>query len=222
MTTVDIFGDIGDVDLIEQAARATLRAWLPAHLAHQERRRGLAPDTLPTPRSWPTVSEFDPLPHEQLPSIVLISPGTAGTPDRDQAGVRATWRLEVVAAVAGKDEPEARLVGALYAAAIRGALEQNGTLRWREDPDDPNTPVEAPALAERTRWQGDDHAVGNTERGPRWMVEVQFQVTVRDVINPRLGPDTPPPDPYTPPPVPDPLLTPEITVTPVPLPQEKA
>lgn len=218
--TDDIFGDVIDVDLIEQAARATLKAWMPDTLAHQERRRGLAPGTLPRPRSWPTVSDFDPLPHEQLPSLVLVSPGTSGGPDRSADTVRATWRLEVVAAIAGKDEREARLLGGLYAAAIRMALEHRKatTLPWRENAS--GLPVFGLPLAERTRWQGDDHAVGNTERGPRWMGEVQFLITVRDVVNPRLGPDEPSPDPYNPPAALEPLETPEITVESNPLSEE--
>lgn len=216
----DIFGVSQDVDLIEQAARATLKAWLPAQIARQERRRGLAPRTLPMPRSWPTVSDFDPLPHEQLPSVVLVSPGTAGPPARSQGTVRATWRLEVVVAVAGKTEAEARLLGALYQAAIRDALEQDATLPWRELPD--GTHVAAAAIAETTRWQGDDHAVGNTQRGPRWMGEVQFQVTVRDVVDPTAGPTVPPADPYDPPAPQAPFETSDIAVTPHNLTEELA
>jgi hypothetical protein len=71
--TDDIFGDVIDVDLIEQAARATLRAWLPSHLAHQERRRGLTEHIKP-PRSWPTVSDFDPLVQEQLTVRDVVDP----------------------------------------------------------------------------------------------------------------------------------------------------
>jgi hypothetical protein len=217
--TDDIFGDVIDVDLIEQAARATLRAWLPSHLAHQERRRGLTEHIKP-PRSWPTVSDFDPLVQEQLPSVVLVSPGTSGAPVRDQRGVRATWRLEVVAAVAAKTEKRARLLGSLYAAAIRSALVQNPTLPWREDTN--GQPVAAPGVAESTLWQGDDHAVGNTERGPRWMGEVQFLITVRDVVDPAVGPMVPPPDPYDPPDPQAPFETSDIAVTPHNLTEELA
>jgi hypothetical protein len=198
----DIFGDIIDVDTIEQAARATLEAWLPSHLAHQERRKGLPARTIPLPRSWPTVDEFDPEPHEQLPSIVLVSPGTVGEPERRQGGrIRATWRLEIVFAVAARDERQARMIRSVYAAAIRSALEQG----------DPTLG----GVAERTRWAGDEHAIGRSQgdRSPRALVEVDFQVTVNDVLNPRLGPSEPPGDPYDPPAPNGPLDTAEITAT---------
>jgi hypothetical protein len=201
----DIYGDVVDVATIEDAARSTLQAWLPSHIAHQERRKGLAARTIPMPRSWPTVDEFDPEPHEQLPSIVMVSPGTTGEPQRSTGGkTRATWRLEVVFAVAGQTEKQARLIRSVYAAAIRSALEQNPTLG---------------GIAERTRWNGDEHAVGRSQgdRSPRALVEVDFLITVNDVLNPRLGPAEPPEDPYTPPDVPEPLDTAEITVISEPL-----
>jgi hypothetical protein len=211
--TPDIFGDVFDVDGLEQAALATLKAWLPSHLAHQETRRGFPQRTIPQPRSWPTVDEFDPEPHEQLPSIVLVSPGTTGDIRRGPRGTTATWRLEVVVAVAGRDEREVRLLRSVYAAAVRSALEQNGKLAWQLDDD--RNPVPGPAVAERTRWDGDAHAFGRgrSSRGPRAHVEVAFLSTVSDVVNPRLGPPEPPDDPYDPP-VGDGLFTgdPEIDV----------
>jgi hypothetical protein len=180
----DIFGDIVDADTIEQAAKQTLQAWLPAHLAHQERRRDLQMRSIAHPRSWPTVSEFDPEPHEQLPSIVLVSPGTTGEIHRDGSGRHsATWRLDIIAAVASSTEPEVRRLAGVYAAAIRGVLVQNPELG---------------GVAARTRWMGEDYAVGTTHRGPRAMVEVSFEIDVDDVVDARLGPLAPPPDPYDP------------------------
>src|SRR5438128_12450152 len=119
MSTPDRFGDILDVDTIEDAFRSQLQAWLPALLAHQERRRGRPQGSLPAPRSWPTVSEFDLKPHDQLPAVVIASPGTTGRSERIGRYVyRKVWALEVAIVVAGRNEIEARELAALYLAAI--------------------------------------------------------------------------------------------------------
>lgn len=178
------FGDVVASGEVEDAARATLQAWLPSHLDHQRRRRSLPAGGVPRPRSWPTVSEFDPEPHEQLPSVVLVSPGTTDVMQAGAEGdVSATWRLEIVAGVAGRDEPQARLLAGIYAAAIRSALIQNGSL----------------GIGARTRWTGEDYAVGATNRGPRALAQVSFTVEVDDVVNVGAGPAVPPPDPTAPP-----------------------
>jgi hypothetical protein len=148
----DEYGDVIDADTIEAAAKATLKAWLSAHLAIQERRKGLDACSVTRPRSWPTVSEFDPEPHEQLPSVVIVSTGTTGAPVPDGQGrYSATWRLEIAVAVAGAKEDDARRLASMYVAAVRSALVQNQSLG---------------GIASATRWVGDEYAIGTTERGP--------------------------------------------------------
>jgi hypothetical protein len=184
--TFDIFGDVIDVGTIERAFVATLKAWLPSHLARQEARLGMETATLPFPRSWPTVSDFDIEVEEQLPAVIVISPGSDANPTRDQTGAyRMTWRFEVAIAIAGRDEYEARNLAGVYLAAIRSALVQNPTLG---------------GVAENTRPVGpDDHAVGQTERGSqRAIYGTSFAVDVRDVVTDTAGPVEPPDDPYHP------------------------
>src|SRR5437899_2949617 len=175
MSDVDIFGNVVDADTVEGYVRSALQVWIVAHLAHQERRRGLPARTLPQPRSWPTVSEFDLESHEQLPAIVIVSPGTAGVPEHDRGVYRITWRIEIAVVVAGNTEAQGRMLAALYLAAIKGALIQNRTLT---------------DTVEMCRWAGpDDHAFGLTERGSqRAIYATAFEVTVRDAINARQGP----------------------------------
>jgi hypothetical protein len=198
--TVDIFGDIIDADTIEQAALTTLQAWLPDHLAHQERRRPAVAALVPgghfiAPRSWPTVSDFNLKAEDQLPAVVLVSPGTVGAPRRERGGqYSATWRLEVAIGVAGRDEAEARQIASIYLAAIRGALVQG----------DPTLG----GLSEKCVWTGpDDHAFGPTVgHSRRALYGTEFAVTVHNVVCDRLGPTAPSPDPHNPddpPPVPD-------------------
>ena len=208
---VDIFGDILDVDTVERWLLATLQAWLPAHLKHQERRMAALgrplPVELPRPRSWPRRSEFDIEVHEQLPAVIVVSAGSVGRPERDRNGMHdKTWRFDTVAVVTGKDEPESRQLGSLYLAAIGGALTQNRTLDGH--------------VASCIEVGPDEHAYGTTRQGgaQRAIYGTTFEVAVRNVRSERLGPDEPPVDPDDPPDAPAyELDTPQIAVTSTPL-----
>jgi hypothetical protein len=194
-----IFGSVIDSGRVEQAVSATLEAWLPSHLHNQETENGLPTGKIPRPRSWPPVSEFDPRPHEQLPSVVIVSPGTTAVGPREAKGKhRATWRVEIAVCVAGRDEPQARKLAAMYIAAVRSALVQNPTLG---------------GFAERTDWAGEDNTVGAVDRQPRAIYGAYFDVTVEAVVDHRAGPATPPDDPYDPPDAPQTFTSADITVT---------
>lgn len=199
MTDVDIFGDILDADTVEGYVRATLQAWMPAHLAHQERRRDLDAMTLPQPRSWPTISEFDATNSDQLPAIFILSAGS-GVPTHDRGVYATPFRFEIAVVIAGKNETEARFLASVYLAAIKGALIQNRTLGGN---------------VEKCVWTGnDDHAFGRTERGEqRAIYGTNFEVTVRDAVDARLGPLEPPEDPYDPGSAPENPNEAEILVT---------
>lgn len=200
--SADVFGDIIDADTVETAFRTTLQAWLPDHLAHQERRRDLAPGTLPAPKDWPTVSDFDIEANQRLPAIVIVSPGSVGTPERNQKGEhRKTWRLEVAVVLGDRTERDARRLAAMYLAAVTGAIVQGDRTLG--------------GVAENARNVGpDDHAYGTTEKGAqRAIYGTAFEVTVRDFVNDRLGPTEPSEDPYSPEPFPPSPLEAEITVT---------
>lgn len=200
--TVDIFGDVIDVDTVEQALIATLKAWMPSHLAHQERRAGLDAGTLKPIKNWPVVSEFRTDPQTKLPAIVVTSPGSVGAPTRNQKGeIRKTWRFEVAIVIGDRNEREARQLGSRYLAAITSALLQNRTLG---------------GVAENTRNVGpDDHGYGQARAGggQRAIYGTAFEVDVRNVVNDRLGPPEPPPDPHDPGALPESPLEAEILVT---------
>ena len=180
----DLYGVTTNAFRIEEAALATLKAWLPAHCAHQERANGLDPGALPVPQEFPTASELDPKASQRLPAVFVVSPGTTGTPEQLTNGsYRATYRIEVAVLAAGRDEREVRRDAALYIAAIRGALVQNGTLG---------------GVVEKVSWTGpDDHAVAATAVGreQRAVYGTAFAVTVRDLVDRNAGPTDPPLDP---------------------------
>lgn len=198
--TPTVFGQIIDADQVEQALRTTLQTWIVPYLAEAERQLEFTPRTLPAPRSWPLVSEFDIRPHEQLPAIIIASPGTANEPEHDRGIYRATWRLEIAVAIADTTETAARRLASIYIAAIRAIVLQ----RLARDHE----------LVDTAIWTGpDDHAVGVTDTGgQRAIYGTTFHIVVRSVVNARKGPAAPPDDPYEPPQGAQTFLTSEIVV----------
>lgn len=189
----DIYGGSVDSWAVEEAFKATLQAWLSAHLRHQEEIKGLPPRALPSPRSWPTRAALDLVVEDQMPAVAIVSPGTIGDHSRDQRGAyRVTWRIETAIAIAGRHETEGRMIASMYLAAIRDAMVQNQTLD---------------GFAELCRWTGPDNhtPLATVAKDQRVIYSTEFAVTVRDVVNDTLGPVDPPPDPTDPgdpPPIP--------------------
>jgi hypothetical protein len=124
---VSIFGDLFGGDQIDAALIDVLDTWMPTYLKEVARQRSI-PQTLDAPRSIVAVAEFDRWPEEQLPSIVIVNPGTEGTP-RNHAGVfEASWPIEICISVSADTEAKTRRNSQLYIAAARGCIMQRRSL----------------------------------------------------------------------------------------------
>lgn len=109
--------------MVEDAVVDVLKRWLPTYLAEVERQSGLATAFYPRPRSWEVRNEMEKWPEEQLPSIIVISTGLAGTPLKEGGGqFRVPWAIGVAAVVSAKDALSTRRMAYRYAAAIRALL----------------------------------------------------------------------------------------------------
>lgn len=209
MATPDRFGDQLDADTIETALRTALQAWLPAHLAHQERRKGWPQGKLPQPRSWPVVSELELDPQDLAPpAVVILSTGTTGANERLPDGtVRRRWTFEIAVVLADRSEREARQLASAYLTAIAGAATQVPSLN---------------GAVEQVRWTGpDDYAYGTAPKGAgrRAIYATAFTVTGRlkaPAVPITAAPGElyplPPADPYHPEPAPDLPLEVQIDV----------
>lgn len=123
-----IFGPLFGGDEIDSALIASLQTRMPAYLKEVVRQRGLE-IALEEPNSISAVSEFERWPEEQLPSIVIVNPGTVETPQKDGAGTyRARWEIEICVCVGGPNQPETRRNSQLYITAVRGAIMQRRSL----------------------------------------------------------------------------------------------
>jgi hypothetical protein len=96
MPGASAFGPLVAASDMEDAVLAQLQAWLPDYLAEVERTHGLQVGSLPQPRSWVLSSEVERFPEEQLPAVMLASPGLTDPPLADGTGVyTARWQLVV-------------------------------------------------------------------------------------------------------------------------------
>lgn len=190
---------------VEEAARSTLQAWIPTYLASMERQLGLAPRTLPPPRSWVVSTEVDRWPEEALPSVLLLSTGLAEEPARDGQGrYRARFALGVAVVVSASDEKATDELAKIYTAAIRTCLLQQHSLG---------------GLALGVDWEDERYDVlPGRSRGPLAAGQVVLSVDVEDVVAARSGPrGTPPDDPYVEPPSAPEVTGATATVVPRPL-----
>jgi len=114
---------------VELAALALLRRWSGTYLAEAERQRGYAPGQLPRIRGWATSSDFEKWPEDQLPCVLLVSPGLAEAPRPDGAGFyRASFSLGFAVIVSTATMEETAIKAKLYCAAHRACLLQHSSL----------------------------------------------------------------------------------------------
>lgn len=126
-----VFGSLVSGDEIEEAVVATLQAWVPTYLRELERHFDLDPGALPAPRSYSTVSDRDPArwPEDQIPAVVVMSPGLAGDPVRRGDGsYRLAWSVAIGVVVSASSQAATRKLARRYAAAVRLIVVQHPAL----------------------------------------------------------------------------------------------
>jgi hypothetical protein len=122
-------GDITTGRDVELATLTFLRRWGGTYLAECERQRGYGPGVLPRVRAYTTAADFETWPEDQLPCLLLVSPGLAEAPMADGAGsyrVKFSLGLAVIVSAATMDETAA--LAKLYVAAMRAAILQHPSL----------------------------------------------------------------------------------------------
>jgi hypothetical protein len=118
-----VFGRLVAACDVEEATLGQLQKWLADYLAEVERYHGYAVGSLPYPRSWVISSEVERMPEDQLPAVILASPGLftgAGVPQADGRGVyTARWQLVASTQVSARGNGLALRLARLYALAVR-------------------------------------------------------------------------------------------------------
>lgn len=180
------FGPIVTGPHVEMAVTETLKTWLSTYLAEVEDQAGFDRGYLGRPRSWATTIENDTWPAEQLPAILVISPGTDGEPVQDESGYSAWWNVSVAAIVQGPTEASVRRNAGFYAAAIRACLVQQKSLG---------------DFAESVDWFGEGYEGASADGSNRNRAQGAGLVHVRvkvEGVTQIFGPTTPPANPLDP------------------------
>jgi hypothetical protein len=187
----DIFGAIKVADNLERAVIDTLRLWFPTYLREVELYQGqsIPRDALPMPRSFLVAEELDRENADQLPAIVVISPGLSGRqPLQEGDGTfRAAFSLAVGVFVGGLDRPTTKRLVRLYTAIARTIILQKQSLG---------------GYADGTTWLDEsyDDNLTFTDNETVGAGQAIFEVEVAGVVNRYGGPAAP----FKPPPPPDP------------------
>lgn len=180
-----IFGDFKTGADLEDAVISHLRDWMPTYLAEVERQYQMGQGSLPPIRSASTNNEFSKWPEEQLPALIVISPGSAGADSIKMEGdgtYRVAWVVGLAVIVSAKDKSSTLTLAKRYGAAIAGAILQHPSLS---------------GYAEGVQWE-DVRYNDLPEDSERTLASVQmvFRIEVRNVLTAGLGPREPIVDPY--------------------------
>jgi hypothetical protein len=163
-----LYGRLISAADVEQALKRRIDARLGDYLTEVERQHGLTVGTIARPRAFVVAERF---PEDQLPAIVVESPGTADLPAADGQG-RYRARFEVVLAIHVAASAGAIELAKLYALALRAlAVQQPSALFMGVD-----------WISER--YPRPDLAGGRTF----YTAEVALEVQVDEVTNRHEGP----------------------------------
>ncbi len=175
---MNLLGPILTADHVEQAALDTLKAWMPTYLAEMERQTGRPAGSVPMVRSWSTLNQFAHWTEDQLPGVILVSPGLAQHPTRRGDGSNwARWTLGVGIVVSARDQPTTNALAKLYAAAVRACLLQHPSLGGK---------------SEGLGWTDERYTdVPSDQARSVAGAQLIFWVEYKDVVNDQMGPPFP-------------------------------
>jgi hypothetical protein len=179
MSSPSIFGRILTGGQVEEACLAVLKRWSSTYIAEVERQVGLTAGELARFRSFTIAPTLDKYPEDQLPALLVISPGTVPPPVRRSGGVHSvSWLIGLGCVCSASTAQLSRRNARIYVAACRAALAQRQSLDgfdsdgidWLDESYDDLTVDDARSLG--------------------WGI-AHFSVAVDDVLTTFAGPTTP-------------------------------
>lgn len=123
-----VFGPVLTNLDVEAAVIATVKTWLPDYLAEVGAQKGFARGSLPLFRSYVPVFSLDRFDEEQLPSCIVVAPGTIDQPEIRRQAANVRWAVGIGCMVSGKDSDGTRKLAAVYTAAVRTLILQKRSL----------------------------------------------------------------------------------------------
>lgn len=193
----DIFGEVVLAKQLEEAVITTLENWFPVYIREIEIQQSLAQDVLPLPRSFITTDKINRENTDQLPAIVVVSPGLTGrgAPKQEGDGTFCVpWAISIGVFVSGKDRTTTKDLIRYYTGICRAIMLQKQSLG---------------GFADGTTWLDEsyDDNFAFTDQETIGAGSVVFEVWVAGVVQRFGGPAV-----YGgPPPAPDPVNQPGST-----------
>lgn len=142
-----IFGRIITGFDVEQWVLALLKKWSGTYISEVERQHGYPAGTLQRVRGWGVAPSFDKWPEDQIPGVLVVSPGLVPPPVKVGTGrYRARWRVDVGAICSAstptKSHEQAQMLIAAHKAIViqRPSLEVGAIAAdWVDEQYDPLT-----------------------------------------------------------------------------------
>ena len=195
-----VFGPIISAFEVEHALANCARIWIRDYLAEVERQRGLEVEGFPRFRSIVASGMPAKWPEDQLPALLISSPGLAESGAsrsiqvHGDGGYVARYRVDCTSEVSARGNRQAIMLARFYTAAVRTLIVQQ-PLRMASA---------APSWLRRVDWTGERYDLRDwTVDRTRCAGTVSFAVEVDGVSTRGLGPRSPiypPTDPDEPPP----------------------
>lgn len=180
MTAASVFGPLVAAVQVEDHIAEVVARWFPSYLYEVERTNGIEAGTLPSLRSVVRSSELERFPEDQLPCLMIGSPGLTDPPEHDGAGYYvATWQINLGIELAAGPNRRALELARLYALAARACV-----LQQQQDPG-----LEHPAAIVRVDWRDERYDVlDSVDDRTVCAGRVELAVTVADVTRIGQGP----------------------------------
>lgn len=180
MSAENIFGPVVTGKDVVDAAVATMKKWCPDYLAEIAEHSGRARGDLPLFRSYVPMINLNKFNEDQVPTCVVIAPGTIDTPVKRAKQVQVRWGLGVGCVVSGQNDENSYELATLYVAAVRMMLLQQKSLG---------------GFAEGVNWISERYdALPDIDSRSFTAGVIQFGVDVNNVVDPTQGPKQQSPD----------------------------
>lgn len=188
MTLVEsdtIFGRLVTGHDVEGWVADVQRKWSCTYLCELERQHGIEPGYLQSVRGWVLSPTFDKWPEDQIPGVLVVSPGLVPPPVKDGAGVyRARWRIDVGVICSARTQELSHQYAMLYLRAHSAIVAHRPSLEGHALAADWLDEVYTPLEYDDTR--------------SLYAGFASFSIEVDDVMTARAGPTDPDPqDPCT-------------------------
>jgi len=183
------FGPMVGGDDIEDYLQAVLERWYPSYLWEVERHTGTTPGTLPLPRALVRSSEIEKFPEDQVPALMLASPGLTDPPVADGGGYyTASWLVNLAVQVVAGPNRRALELARWYTLALRACV-----IQQQQDPG-----ITTRLRNVRVDWRDERYdTLDSIDDRTVCVGRVEVAVTTGEVLQRGLGPLEPliPPQP---------------------------